>query len=166
MSLGQQQPPLQDETPLVDIHQRSQQPLRLYIEDNRPMDTPKRTVASVLVPDHGPVLSSPPGTWSTPVKDLIEKLQDSHSAIRGGGECIFPMKFASALMYLLGPVKLGIPDDRFPEFTQYFIDGPIAKLTEIEASPTELLVSPSLPSSLTIRVEFVSEPVRDFEICF
>lgn len=62
--------------------------LRLYIEDHRPMDTPKKTVVSVLVPDAGSVSSNPQGAWKTPVKEMLLKLQESHGAIRDGGECL------------------------------------------------------------------------------
>lgn len=52
-------------------------------------------------------------------------------------------------------MKLGIPDDRDREFTQYFTDGYIANLAEAPAVPDVLLVPPDLPSRLTIRVQFV-----------
>lgn len=54
-------------------------------------------------------------------------------------------------------MKLGIPDDRDPEFTVYFTSGHIADLADISASPADLVVPPDLPSSLTIRVDFVSD---------
>lgn len=48
-------------------------------------DTPKKTAANILVPNLGP-LHGFPGAWSTPAKDVIKKLQESHGALGGGGK--------------------------------------------------------------------------------
>jgi hypothetical protein len=53
-----------------------------------------------------------------------------------------------------GPVKLGIPDDREPEYTRYFVQAPVSELTSTHAAPDQLTVPAGLTTELTVRIDF------------
>ena len=58
-------------------------------------------------------------------------------------------------------MKLGIPDDREPDYTQYFIHAPVSELTNAQPVPAQLTVPAGLTTDLTIRIDFagmVSQP--------
>jgi hypothetical protein len=60
------------------------------------------------------------------------------------------------LMCLQGPVKLGVPDDREPDYTQYFVQAPVSELTSTHPVPDQLTVPANLTTDLTILVDFAS----------
>ena len=53
-------------------------------------------------------------------------------------------------------MKLGVPDDREPEYTRYFIQAPVSELTNAHPVPEQLTVPASPTTDLTILVDFAS----------
>jgi hypothetical protein len=60
------------------------------------------------------------------------------------------------LTCLQGPVKLGVPDDREPDYTRYFVQAPVSELTTTHPVPDQLTVPANLTTDLTILVDFAS----------
>lgn len=69
---------------------------------------------------------------------------------------LYRFLFSTMLICLRGPVKLGVPDDREPEYTRYFVQAPVSELTSAHPVPDQLTVPASPTTDLTILVDFAS----------
>jgi hypothetical protein len=60
------------------------------------------------------------------------------------------------LICLRGPIKLGVPDDREPEYTKYFVQAPVSEIINAHPIPEQLKVPASPMTDLMILVDFAS----------
>ncbi|KAF5381018.1 hypothetical protein D9615_004051 [Tricholomella constricta] len=107
--------------------------LQLYVVDNRIGSKSSATIGAVVADRIG----CAPGEWRVEARHVLEELQKTISQISGPG-----------------PVKVGVPDIAFPEFTTYFVEASVKKLTTASTSPTHLVVPANEQASLTLRVEY------------
>jgi hypothetical protein len=60
------------------------------------------------------------------------------------------------LTCLQGPGKLGVPDDREPDYTRYFVQAPVSELMSTHPVPDQLTVPANPTTDLTILIDFAS----------
>ncbi|KAG6834660.1 hypothetical protein H0H93_008222 [Arthromyces matolae] len=109
--------------------------LHLYVADNRTGS--KSTVAfEATIADR---IGCAPGEWRVMASHVLEELQKSPSPISGQG-----------------PIKIGVPDPFNSDFTAFFVESSVRKLTSACPNPTHLVVGASNRSTLTLRVEYVT----------
>jgi hypothetical protein len=76
-------------------------------------------------------------------------LQKTNGRITGPGAC-----YLHPCIPACSHVPKGLPDDREPEYTRYFVKAPVSELTSTHAARDQLTVPAGSTTQLTVRIDF------------